>query len=1088
MKKYNLLNNIFGWIAFVISAIVYIMTAEPTASFWDCPEFITSAFKLEVGHPPGNTFFNLTGRFFANFAGGDVTKVAFTINCMSALLSAGTILFLFWTITHLLKKIVCKSLPGINGEDSITSSQIVTILGGGLVGSLIYTFTDTFWFSAVEGEVYAFSSFMTALVFWLILKWESQADQPNSDRYIILIAYIIGLSIGVHLLNLLTIPALVLVYYFKKRPDASLLGSIIALGVSVVGIALILYGLVPGFVKLCGYCELLFVNVLGFKYNSGTLFYFFFVLAVLAWGLFETWRAKSALRMRIAFCAGVCLIGIPFLGGGWLLGVFLSAIIVALVFLLWKNLNIKLMNTVILSLMMILIGYSTFAQIIIRSVANTPMDQNSPDEIFSFMKYLNREQYGDRPLFYGYTFVSDIERDNKGKVIMKKGEPIYAKAVKNTPEEKDRYVVTGYRENYVYTPELNMLMPRMYSKQDSHIQGYKYWTNFTGKPVRVFQNGENQIVMKPTFMENIKFFFNYQLNHMYWRYFMWNFSGRQNDIQGYGDITKGNWITGFNFIDRFLVGNQSDLPADMKDNKGRNAYYMLPLILGIIGLIYQARSGRTGAQGFWIVLLLFFMTGIAIVIYLNQTPYQPRERDYAYAASFYAYAIWTGFGVAALIEYFNKKTKNHDAVAWVISIASLAIPAQMAAQNWDDHDRSDRYTARDFGYNYLTSVEQDGIIFTNGDNDTFPLWYAQEVEGYRTDVRVCNLSYLQTDWYIDQMKSPAYDSKPLPIALKPSQYNQAKLNYAYVMRMGKDSLSLTTALNWLASEDERTKRIQGYNERIDFIPAEYLYINIDSATVAKSPVMQGIDTENIVDQMTISLKNKNIVTKNEIAILYMLDGISKEGWQRPIYYATTVGSDMYMNMAPYFNLVGLAYQITPTKNGPEGTVNTEVMYDNMMNKFLWGGIENPKVYLDETNRRMCRTLRLMFVRLVDALIEEGKDEKAINALNFCMKQIPGESVPHDYTSISLGQDYIRLNQTEKGVDLLNHIADKSVDNLKWMFGLPPRLFGTVTSDISHNMAVLHNIAQVYKSLGLEQEAAIYENEMRMYNNMWSHKQ
>ena len=824
------------------------------------------------------------------------------------------------------------------------------------------------------------------------------------------------------------------------------------------------------------------------SYNTGTLFYFFFVLAVLAWGLYETWKGKCELKMRVSFCAGICLIGVPFIGGGWMLGVFLSILLTAGVFLLWKKLNIKLMNTVILSLMMILIGYSTFAQIIIRSVANTPMDQNSPDEIFSFTKYLNREQYGDRPLFYGYTFVSDIERDNSGRVKMEKGEPIYAKAVKNSPEDKDKYVVTGYKENYIYTPELNMLMPRMYSKQESHIQGYKYWTNFTGKPVRIFQNGENRVVMKPTFAENIKFFFSYQLNHMYWRYFMWNFSGRQNDIQGYGDITKGNWITGFNFIDKYLVGDQSNLPTDMKDNKGRNVYYMLPLILGILGLLYQAKSGRAGAQGFWIVLLLFIMTGIAIVVYLNQTPYQPRERDYAYAASFYAFAIWTGFGVAAIIEYLSKKINNPQLVSWAVSIICLAVPVQMACQNWDDHDRSNRYTARDFGYNYLTSVEKDGIIFTNGDNDTFPLWYAQEVEGYRTDVRVCNLSYLQTDWYIDQMKSPAYDSKPLPIALTPKQYDQSKLNYAYIMRLNKDSLSLGTALNWLASEDERTKRIQGYNERVDFIPAENLYINIDSAAIANSPVMKGIDMKDLVSQMNINLKNKNVITKNEIAILYMLDGISKEGWTRPIYYATTVGTDMYMNLSSYFNLVGLAYQITPFQSGSEGSVNTEKMYDNMMNKFLWGGIDNPKIYLDETNRRMCRTLRLMFVRLVDALIAEGQNEKAIKALDFCMKQIPGESVPHDYTSISLGQDYITVGETEKGVSLLNHIADKSVENMKWMFSLPNRMFGSVTSDISHNMAVLHNIVQAYKNVGLNKEAEIYENEMRLYNSMWSQKQ
>ena len=568
---------------------------------------------------------------------------------------------------------------------------------------------------------------------------------------------------------------------------------------------------------------------------------------------------------------------------------------------------------------------------------------------------------------------------------------------------------------------------------------------------------------------------------------MWNFSGRQNDIQGYGDITKGNWITGINFIDNILVGNQSDLPSDMKDNKGRNVYYMLPLILGILGMIYQASAGKKGMQGFWIVLLLFIMTGIAIVVYLNQTPYQPRERDYAYAASFYAFAIWTGFGVAAIIEFVNKYIKNPTLVASAASILCLFVPIQMASQNWDDHDRSDRYTARDFGYNYLTSVEKDGIIFTNGDNDTFPLWYAQEVEGYRTDVRVCNLSYLQTDWYMDQMKSPAYDSKPLPIALSPSQYAQSKLNRAYVIKMNKDSLSLGTALGWLASEDERTKRLQGYSERIDFIPAENLFINIDSATVANSPVMKGINNDDIVQKMIISLKNKSYVTKNEIALLYMLDGISKEGWERPIYYATTVGSDMYLGLSSYFSLVGLAYQITPTKGGADGSVNTELMYDNMMNKFLWGGIDNPKVYLDETNRRMCRTLRMMFVRLIDSLIEEEKYDKALNALNFCMKQIPGVTVPHDFMSISLGQDFLVLNEKEKGVELLNEIGDKSVENLRWMFGLSNRMISGVTSDISHNMAILHNIVQVYKTAGLNEEAGVFETEMKLYNSMWAQR-
>ena len=1077
MKQYKLLNNIFGWLAFAISAVVYLMTVEPTASFWDCPEFITSAFKLEVGHPPGNAFFNLTGRFFANFAGGDVTKVALMVNRMSALCSAGTILFLFWTITHLLKKIVCKD------ENEMSLGQMITILGSGMVGALVYTFSDTFWFSAVEGEVYAFSSLLTAVVFWLILKWDAHADEKHADRYIILLAYIIGLSIGVHLLNLLCIPAIVLVYYFRRNPHAKLKGTLIALALSCVLIGLLLYGLIPGFVKLSGYMELFFVNTLHLGYNTGTLFYFFLVSAILVWGMYETWQGKNLTRIRISTILSIALIGVPFIGSGFWVGALLSVLMAVGIFV-WKNPDLKLLNTTVLSLFVILIGYSTFAQIIIRSAANPPMDQNAPDEIFSFSKYLNREQYGDRPLFYGYTFVSDVERDTDGRAKTKTGEPIYAKVVKENPDQRDEYVVAGYRENFIYTPELNMLFPRMYSKQDSHVQAYKEWTDFKGKPVKIFANGKNQMVMMPTLGENIKFFLDYQVNYMYWRYFMWNFSGRQNDEQGYGEITKGNWITGFNFIDKYMVGDQKDLPADMKDNKGRNVYFMLPLLLGIIGLLFQAYSGERGIQGFWVVFFLFFMTGLAIVIYLNQTPYQPRERDYAYAGSFYAFSIWVGFGVAGIARFIGKYLKNPTVAGAIASIACLAVPVQMAAENWDDHDRSDRYTARDFGYNYLTSVEENGIIFTNGDNDTFPLWYAQEVEGYRTDVRVCNLSYLQTDWYITQMKSPAYNSPALPIALSQKQYDQAKLNYAYVMRYGNSALPLATAMDWLSSEDKRTKSIPGYNERVDFIPSDELTIAIDSASIAANPVMRGIDTDSIVKEMMINLKGKNVIMKNDIAILSMLNEISKEGWKRPIYYATTVGPDMFMSLNPYFNLVGLAYQIVPVKGGNNGTVNTERMYDNMMNKFLWGGIDNPKVYLDENNRRMCRTLRLMFVRLIDALIEEGQDEKALNALDFCMKQIPGKSVPHDYTSISLAQAYLDLGRNEEGMALIEEIADKSVDNLRWYFQLSPHKLSTVMSDAGHNLAVLQSVVEVLNYAEQTSVSEKYQQIFTQYRMAW----
>ena len=712
MKQYKLLNNIFGWIAFAVAAFTYLSTVEPTASFWDCPEFITCAAKGEVGHPPGNTFFNLTGRFFVNFAGGDMSLAAIWVNRMSALFSAGTILFLFWAITALTKKLVCAN----NKNDKEMSwTQIITILASGMVGSLVYTWSDTFWFSAVEGEVYAFSSFMTALVFWLILKWENNAIGVEGDRYIILLAYIIGLSIGVHLLNLLCIPAIVLVYYFKKHPNANLKGTLGALTLSILLIAFILYGMIPGLVRLASATELFFVNGLGLGYNSGTLFYFLFVVALLIFGIWKVYKKETSDRtMRILLSASVVLSGVPFISDSWLVSLVVAAAFVAAIFL-FKKLNARLTTNIMFSLLAILVGYSTFAQIIIRSSAQLPMDQNSPDEIFSFTKYLNREQYGESPLFFGQTFASDVVRDKNGAAKVTEGAPIYTKVVKNNPSDPDRYEITGHREKYEYN--YNVFFPRMYSKQGNHVSGYKEWSDFKGEKIRV----DGKTITVPTFGENLTYFLRYQLNFMYWRYFMWNFSGRQSDAQSYGEVDRGNWITGIPFIDEILVGDQ-DMPASIANNKGHNVFYMLPLLLGIIGLLWQAYAGNKGIQGFWVVFFLFFMTGIAIVIYLNQTPYQPRERDYAYAGSFYAFSIWVGMGVAGIVNFVNKYfRKENAAVAALVAIVCLGVPFQMVGQTWDDHDRSNRYTARDFGRNYLTSLEENAIIFTNNDNDTFPL-------------------------------------------------------------------------------------------------------------------------------------------------------------------------------------------------------------------------------------------------------------------------------------------------------------------------------------------------------------------------------
>ncbi len=1079
MKQYKLLNNLFGWIVFLVAAFTYLMTVEPTASFWDCPEFITCAAKGEVGHPPGNTFFNLTGRFFVNFAGGDMAQAGLWVNRMSALFSAGTILFLFWTITALTKKVVCRRNKSVN---EMTKQQMATILGSGLVGALVYTWSDTFWFSATEAEVYAFSSFMTALVFWLILKWENHASGVEGDRYIILLAYIIGLSIGVHLLNLLCIPAIVLVYYFKKKePFVTLKGTLGALILSVLMIAFILYGLIPGFIKIAGEVELFAVNTCGFSFNTGTVFYFLFVLALLAFGVWKAYQKHTSERtLRILLAAGIVLSGTPFIGDSWWLGILIAVLIVAGIFV-WRGLNARLSSNILLCLLTILIGYSTFAQIIIRSSAQLPMDQNSPDEIFSFTKYLNREQYGESPLFMGQTFASDVKRDASGRAVVKEGAPIYTKEVKQNPDDPDRYFVSGHKEKYEYN--YTVLFPRMYSKQANHIQGYKEWCDFKGEK----KNVDGKIITVPTFAENITYFFRYQVNFMYWRYFLWNFSGRQSDVQTYGEVDRGNWITGIPFIDEMLVGNQDDMPSSIKDNKGHNVFYMLPLLLGLIGLFWQAYSDEEGIQGFWVVFFLFFMTGLAIVIYLNQTPYQPRERDYAYAGSFYAFSIWVGMGVAGVVKLIEMATKRQDAlVAVIVGIICLGVPFQMVSQTWDDHDRTGRYTARDFGRNYLSSLEPNAIIFTNGDNDTFPLWYNQEVEGYRTDCRVCNLSYLQTDWYINQMKSEAYESQPLPISFRPDQYVADKLNFAHIIDMFKgEEKPMDQVMNWLYSDDPRYKRLEGYSttDQVDYLPATKMYIDIDSAAVAESGVIAIPDHSLISKRMHIDLSDKNYITKNEIALLSMIQNIAKEGWKRPIYFATTVGSDMYLSLNRYFRLVGLAYQIVPLEGGGTSSCDIDKTYDNLMNKFVWGNIQDPNIYLDENNRRMCRTQRMMFTTMIDELLSKGDTVRALEATRFCDQTIPSYNIPYDYTSLTLAEAYYAGGQKEEGARIVGDILAQNNEYLHWAYSLDNADIHTIGRTIREQLLTMRDALEMAQANDDDRYEEKYADTFRRYFEM-----
>ena len=932
MKQFRLVDNVLGWLAFMIAAFVYCSTIEPTASFWDCPEFITTGYRLEVGHPPGAPFFMLTANLFSQFT-SDPTQVAKMVNIMSALLSATCILFLFWSITHLVRKLL------VDRFEDITLTKLITIEASGLVGALIYTFSDTFWFSAVEGEVYAYSSAFTAVVFWLILKWEDHADEPHSDRWLVLIMYMTGLSIGVHLLNLLCLPAIGLVYYYRKFPNANLKGSLVALGISVVILAAVLYGVVPGIITVGGWFELFFVNTLGMPFNTGEIIYIILLVACVIWAVYETQTQKHSLTVQnIAFLIAVGMLGIPFYGYGW--SAFIIGIIVlAVLWFVLKYSKDKLplvtaraKNTALLCLLMLMIGYSTYALIVIRSSANPPMDQNSPEDIFTLGDYLGRDQYGQRPLFYGQAYTSQVALEVEGnmcKPIMSKGKPVYQRKEKASADEKDSYFVVRTKDEYKYAQ--NMLFPRMYDA--GHAGAYESWMGgVSGTEVPYDRCGEPMMIKVPSQFENIRFFLSYQCNFMYWRYFMWNFAGRQNDIQGNGELEHGNWITGIPFIDNARLGDQNLLPDDLKENKGHNVFYCLPLILGLLGLFWQAWYTRKrkvgektiddpiGIRQFWVVFFLFFMTGLAIVIYLNQTPMQPRERDYAYAGSFYAFAIWCGMGIAAIINWLERKLKKESVVlAGVIGLVGLFVPIQMASQTWDDHDRSDRYCCRDFGQNYLMTLQEKGnpIIFTNGDNDTFPLWYNQDTEGVRTDARVCNLSYLQTDWYIDQMVRPAYDSPSLPITWNRLEYCAGTNEYVQVdpslksqvlelyrqspeeakKQFGDEPFELKNILkNWVRSSVK------------DFhvIPTDTVYVTIDKEAVRRSGMMMASDS--IPDKMVISLKGKGALYKGD---LMMLELIANANWERPIYVATTVGQENYMNLGENFVQEGLANRITP---------------------------------------------------------------------------------------------------------------------------------------------------------------------------------
>ena len=1000
MKNYRLINNISGWAVFIVAAVTYLMTIEPTASLWDCGEFIASCFKLEVGHPPGNPVFMVMGRFFTLFAGGNVSKVAATVNAMSALASAFTILFLFWTITHLARKILLKS------ENDYNTGRIIAVMAAGIVGAIAYSFSDSFWFSAVEGEVYASSAFFTALVFWAILKWEDVAEEKYADRWIILIAFLMGLSIGVHLLNLLTLPGMVLVYYFKKF-EFSWKGFSISLATSIILLSLLMYGIMPGVVTISSKFDWFFVNTLGLPSNSGMLFHVILVAVLFIFAVKFSYSSTNRIKNGVLAIAALFFTGIWVISGSVILNILVLLIISGIIMYMADKSRATL-NTLLTAIMVILIGYSANAIIVIRSSANTPLNENNPSNPFNLLYFLNREQYGDRPLFKGPYYNAPVTDYTEGN-------PKYAL-------ENGKYIITGHNLERIYDPRFITLFPRMWSDANDHQEVYQEWGRVKGTPIQVTdQSGEKKVLKKPTFSENLRFMFSYQFDYMYFRYFMWNFSGKQNDTQGTGGAINGNWITGIKFLDEPRLGT-SDLPGDMKTDPSRNKYYLLPFILGLAGMFYQLNRDN---KNWGIILLLFAMTGIAIVIYLNQSPNQPRERDYAYAGSFYFFAVWIGLGVLAAFEGLSKLISEKMAAPVAGLLCFFAVPVVMGTQNWDDHDRSGRYLTRDVAFDYLNSCAPDAILFTNGDNDTFPLWYAQEVEGKRTDIRVCNLMLLNTDWYIDQMKSRAYGSAPLPVTLPVNKYYDGINNQLFIVEKTKDPVDISTIIDFVKSDNKATKVQVSTTEILDIIPSRTIRIPVDKAKVLASGTVKPEDADKIVPYIDIKLKGNSILKSQ----LIVLDILAHNNWDRPVYFVTGYHNDA-LGLEEYFQLEGLAFRLVPIKSQNKnwldyGRIDTDILYQNMIKKFVWGGANKKSVDIDYNHKRTLIVVkaRLNYARLAKALSVEGKNEKAIETLNFCMAALPLEKIPYDPYMADIIEAYFTAGATDKAVEMTNAFCD-----------------------------------------------------------------
>ncbi len=1049
LNRYKRYNNITGWVVFLIALITYSLTVEPTVSLWDCGEFLASTYKLEVGHPPGAPLFMLLGRFFALFSPSP-EKAALFINFISVTASAFTILFLFWSITYFAKKILITN-------NAFEKKQVIAVYVSGIIGALAYTFSDTFWFSAVEAEVYALSSFFTAVVFWAILKWEEVSNERYANKWLILIAFLMGLSIGVHLLNLLAIPAIVFIYYFKNY-KVDFYGILKAFFVSILILVFVMYGIIQGYVWLASKFELFFVNQLGLPFKSGLFFFIIVTLGLLVLGIY-----KTILK------------------------------------------NKPLMNTVYTAILVILIGYSSYAVIMIRSAANPPMDENNPENVFSLLSYLNREQYGSRPLFYGHYYDAEFERNVDGSI---KSEPLYT----YIPDGDHYLKIKKTNPKYFYDPERETFFPRMYSRDDNHIHAYQNW-------------GQVEPGETPSFGNNLRFFISYQLQNMYFRYFMWNFSGRQNGEQSFGGILNGNTLTGVNFIDEIMLGSQDNLPKHFREDKSRNIYFMLPLILGLIGLLFSFQKDPKNAS---VILLLFFFTGIAIVMYLNQTPYQPRERDYAYAGSFYAFSIWIGIGATAVYYFFSRRIKKILALI-ITALLVLPVPLIIAAENWDDHDRSGKYTARDAAKMYLDSCEENAILFTYGDNDTFPLWYMQEVEGYRTDVKVVNLSLLGTDWYIDQMRMQSYEAPPVPFKMDSKLYREGirdaiyvtenpelyidekyqeneikfKANFADLKKMlieilkvsdypqkskaeysviennlpsilpikfaqivnnlsgkkftdqyrinenralalkdsttnfltsiTKEHLPLPVAMDFVGSDKDESKLSSGRGEKIVYLPAKKLSLNVPWPSVANSSTFTAEELSKFEKNIKWTLPGSYLF-KNDMAVLEI---IARNNWKRPIYFATSVPTQSMLGLNKYFRLEGFAYRLVPYKtDGKNAYINSDVLYDRMMNTFTWDGFKADDVYFGTFDLRNFRILEIRetFAKLASRLIEEKKYKEAEAVLDKCMEIMPDSKVPIGSDTYEIIHGYYKINRVEKAGKIVDLLTEKYREELIYLTG------------------------------------------------------